>query len=83
MRAPLATTDTSKRGLERLICAALARYACDLSTAGQVTEPQAGYGGDVWCCGSPHDYDHELCVDRVRLDVFLLVAQLEGAGTGD
>ena len=76
----MATTDTSERGLERLICTALAGHACDPPQAGQVSEPQAGYGGEVWSCGSPHDYDREFCVDRVQLDVFLLVTQREGAG---
>ena len=36
------TTDTSERGLERLICTALAGHACDPPQAGQVSEPHAG-----------------------------------------
>ena len=76
-------TYTSEWGLERLICTALAGQACDPLQAGQVSEPRAGYGGVGWNGGSPHNYDREFCVDRVQLDVFLLVTQLEGTGTGD
>ena len=73
------TTDTSERGLERLICTALAAHACDPPKAGQVSEPQAGYGGVGWRCGNPHDYDREYCVDRVQLAAFLNATQPEAA----
>ena len=73
------TTDTSERGLERLICTALAGHACDPPQAGQVSEPQAGYGGVGWSCGNPHDYDREYCVDRVQLAAFLNATQPEAA----
>ena len=75
----MATTDTSERGLERLICTALAGHACDPPQAGQVSEPKAGYGGVGWNCGNPHDYDREYCVDRVQLAAFLRATQLEAA----
>ena len=72
-------TDTSERGLERLICTALAGHACEPPKAGQVSEPQAGYGGVGWSCGNPHDYDREYCVDRVQLAAFLNATQPEVA----
>ena len=75
----MATTDTSERGLERLICTALAGHACDPPQAGQVSEPQAGYGGVGWSCGNSHDYDREYCVDRVQLAAFLNATQPEAA----
>ena len=75
----MATTDTSERGLERLICTALAGHACDPTKAGQVSEPQSGYGGVGWNCGNLHDYDHEYCVDRVQLAAFLNATQPEAA----
>ena len=75
----MATTDTTERGLERLICTALAGHACDPPKAGQVSEPRAGYGGVGWSCGNPHDYDREFCVDRVQLAEFLRATQPEAA----
>ena len=75
----MATTDTTERGLERLICTALAGHACDPPRAGQVSEPHAGYGGVGWSCGNPHDYDRESCVDRVQLAEFLRATQPEVA----
>ena len=75
----MATTDTSERGLERLICTALAGHACDPPKAGQVSEPHAGYGGVGWSCGNPHDYDREFSVDRVQLAAFLCATQPEAA----
>ena len=57
------TTDTTERGLERLICAALTGYPCDPPKTETVGEPPAGYGGVGWGCGNPYDYDREYCVD--------------------
>ena len=73
------TTDTSERGLERLICTALAGHACDPPQAGQVSDPHAGYSGVGWSGGSSHDYDREFCVDRVQLAAFLRATQPEAA----
>ena len=69
------TTDTSERGLERLICTALTGQPCDLTAAESVAEPSAGYGGVGWTCGNPRDYDREYCVDLVQLDAFLRATQ--------
>ncbi len=73
------TTDTSERGLERLICTALAGHPCEPPKAGVVAEPEAGYGGVGWTGGNPHDYDREYCVDRAQLQVFLSDTQPEAA----
>ncbi len=73
------TTDTSERGLERLICTMLAGHPCDPPAAGSVTEPSAGYGGVGWSGGNPHDYDREYCVDLVQLASFLRATQPEVA----
>ena len=73
------TTDTSERGLERLICTALTGVPCDPPQAGQVSEPPVGYDGAGWNCGSPHDYDRDYCVDRAQLAAFLNTTQPEPA----
>ena len=73
------TTDTSERGLERLICTALTGHPCDPPKAGSVAETPSAYGGVGWSCGSSHDYDREFCVDRVQLAAFLRDTQPEAA----
>ena len=72
-------TDTSERGLERLVCTALAGHPCDPRKEGRAAEAPAGYGGVGWLGGSPHDYDREFCVDRVQLAAFLHATQAEAA----
>ena len=73
------TTDTSERGLERLICKALAGHPCEPLAAGTSALPPAGYGGVGWSGGSFHDYDREYCVDLVQLEAFLRTTQPEVA----
>ncbi len=70
------TTDTSERGLERLICTALTGSACDpcLAAGGQVNEPATAYGSG-WNCGNPNDYDREYCLDLAQLSAFLSETQ--------
>ena len=41
----MSTSDTSERGLERLICTALAGHPCDPPAECTVAEPSSGYGG--------------------------------------
>ena len=72
------TTDTSERGLERLICRALTGHPCDASAEGAVGDPPANYGGG-WFCGNPQDYDREHCVDLTQLAAFLRATQPEAA----
>ena len=64
-------SDTSERGLERLICTALVGHPCDPPAEGALADPPAGYGGVGWSGGSLHDYDREYCVDLVQLATFL------------
>ncbi len=65
-------TDTSERGLERLICTALTGWPCDPGAA-------PGAGGAGWLCGDPGDYDREYCVDLAQLAAFLQATQPEAA----
>ena len=86
------TTDTSERGLERIICSALTGLPCDsaadnalvdapaaleLTHEDKVSKPAAPYGGAGWICGSPRDYDREYCVDLRQLGAFLRATQPE------
>ena len=73
------TTDTTERGLERLICTGLAGHPCDLPAEGTLADPPAGYGGVGWSGGSFHDYDREYCVDLTQLSTFLRDAQPDAA----
>ena len=70
------TTDTSERGLERLICTALTGSPCDatLSPAG-LEGKAAPSGGGGWICGDPNDYDREYTVDLAQLLAFLIETQ--------
>ncbi|MHC4143384.1 MAG: type I restriction endonuclease subunit R [Planctomycetota bacterium] len=59
-------TDTSERGLERLICTALTGNPCD--------PPQTGEScvdGKDWIGGNPDHYNREYCVELVQLAAFL------------
>ena len=73
------TTDTSERGLERLICTALTGHPCDPPQESRVAEVRPGYGRAGWSGGNPHDYDREFCVDRVQLAAFLTSTQPDAA----
>ena len=64
------TTDTTERGLERLICTALTGLPCDPAPEYEVGERPAAYGAG-WTCGDPRDYDREYCVDLIQLSAFL------------
>ncbi len=72
-------SDTSERGLERLICTALAGHPCEPPKEGMIAEARAGYGGVGWSGGNSGDYDREFCVDRVQLGAFLHGTQPETA----
>ena len=69
------TTDTSERGLERLICTALAGHPCEPPATPTVGEPATGYGGVGWSGGNWLDYDREHCVDLPQLAAFLKATQ--------
>ena len=72
-------TDTSERGLERLICTALAGHPCDPPKQDRAAEARPTYGGVGWTGGYPHDYDREFCVDRAQLAAFLHATQPDTA----
>ncbi len=78
------TTDTSERGLERLICAAMTGSPCDPGggLADAVGERPATYGAG-WICGAPTDYDREYCVDLAQLSAFLTETQPDASETLD
>ena len=65
-------TDTSERGLERLICTALTGHPCDPPLGPTIGEPPARYGGVGWAGGNFHDYDRVFefgrCVAHFALD---------------
>ena len=79
MKSP---TDTTERGLERLICTALTGTACDPAQDGVVQEPPPGYGAG-WVCGDPRDYDREYGVDLAQLSAFLRATQPDAAASLD
>ncbi len=70
------TTDTSERGLERLICTAMTGHPCDPGggAVDRVAERPAVYGTG-WIGGDPNDYDREYCVDLAQLRAFLRETQ--------
>src|SRR5438445_7239859 len=74
------TTDTSERGLERLICTALTGSPCDPGTrgVGEVGQRPPTYGVG-WIGGIPEVYDREYCVDLEQLSTFLHETQREVA----
>ena len=71
------TTDTSERGLERLICTILAGHPCDPPAPG--SQPYMGHGGLGWTAGDPADYDRGHCLDLAQLTDFLRFTQPEAA----
>ncbi len=73
------TPDTSERGLERLICTALAGHPCDPQKEGRTAEKHFSDGGADWSCGNPNDYGREFCVDLIQLTAFLRATQPESA----
>jgi type I restriction enzyme R subunit len=68
------TSDTSERGLERLICTAMTGAPCDCGSTAAVAERPAAYSAG-WICGDPDDYDREYCVDLAQLHAFLIQTQ--------
>ena len=72
------TTDTTERGLETLICEALAGSPDRSATDAATTERPASYGAG-WHPGESNDYDREFCVDLEHLSSFLRATQPEAA----
>ena len=71
------TTDTSEKGLERLICTVLTGHPCDPPQPG--SQPYMGTGGVGWTSGNPADYDRVHCLDLAQLTDFLRFTQSEAA----
>ena len=69
-------TDTTEKGLERLICTALTGNACDPpdGAPNRIAERPAEYGVG-WIGGDARDYEREFCVDLVQLRLFLTATQ--------
>ena len=72
------TTDTSEKGLESLICAALTGIARTPTPEGGIQQRPADYGAG-WRPGDPADYDREYCLDLAQLATFLRETQPEAA----
>ena len=66
------TTDTSERGLERLICTALTGYPCEPGAVptDEAQQRPAVYSAG-WIGGRAENYDREYCVDLAQLSAFL------------
>ena len=77
------TSDTSERGLERLICTALTGVACDPDVPANTLQQRPAAYSSGWICGSGRDYDREYCVDLAQLAAFLLETQPEVCGALD
>jgi hypothetical protein len=74
------TTDTTERGLERLICVALTGSSCEPGGgSAQESEERPAIYGTGWSGGLPEDYDREYCVDRTKLAGFLRTTQPDAA----
>ncbi len=67
-------TDTSERGLERLICTSLTGHPCDPPKEGRIRQ-NITWGGSGWIGGNPNDYDRDYCVDLAQLAAFLYETQ--------
>jgi type I restriction enzyme, R subunit len=73
-------TDTTERGLEDLIVAAMAGRPVPGTPEPQAVHGvQALYGGTGWLLGHWQDYDREHCLDLVQLSAFLEATQPEAA----
>jgi type I restriction enzyme, R subunit len=72
----MATTDTTEKGLESLIVAALTGHSGQAPLElGAVHEETASYGGAGYVEGNPADYERDHAVDLVKLLLFLKTTQ--------
>ena len=71
----MTTTDTTEKGLESLIVAAMAGSPVRTPPAYGIAEPTVLYGGTGWILGLWQDYDREYAVDLVQLGAFLDATQ--------
>jgi type I restriction enzyme R subunit len=71
-------SDTSERGLESLIVAALTgtrNDAAPTDDADGIRDPRLAYGGTGYVLGDPQDYDRDHAVDLAKLLTFLQTTQ--------
>lgn len=69
-------TDTSEKGLEDLIVAAMTGQAASAPLPGPATrEGRVPFGGTGWLLGNSDDYDREYAVDLAQLAEFLRATQ--------
>ncbi|MFQ5851656.1 MAG: type I restriction endonuclease subunit R [Candidatus Binatia bacterium] len=68
-------TDTSEKGLESLIVAALTGNRSEGGQTGIVADPAESYGGSGYVQGDPKDYDRDHAVDLAKLLGFLQTTQ--------
>lgn len=70
------TSDTSEKGLEDLIVAAMTGQAASAPLPDPASrESRAPFGGTGWLLGNSHDYNREYAVDLVQLAEFLRATQ--------
>ena len=74
----MGTTDTSEKGLESLIVAAMTGQAGEGVQGGTMHDERLPYGGG-WILGDAKDYDRDYAVDLAQLRAFLLATQKEVA----
>ena len=74
----MTTTDTSERGLERLICTALTGHTSDPVQPGALRERPPTYAAG-WIGGHSQDYDRDHCLDLAQLAAFLKITQPDTA----
>ena len=73
-------TDTSEKGIEDLIVAAMTGWSAVAGIpSGETGEKQGAYGGTGWILGNAKDYDREFALDIVQLRAFLMATQQETA----
>ncbi len=70
------TTDTSEKGLESLIVAAMTgTTSVATPEKGQAGDPFEDFGGAGWILGDARDYDREYAVDLTHLSEFVHLTQ--------
>jgi type I restriction enzyme R subunit len=69
-------SDTSEKGLESLIVAALTGIRSDAAASDDgIRDPHLAYGGMGYALGDPQDYDRDHAVDLAKLLAFLQTTQ--------
>jgi type I restriction enzyme R subunit len=70
------TTDTTEKGLESLIVAALTgKTGVTAPQPGEAADSEGGFGGTGWILGDAKSYDREYAVDLAQLSDFIFGTQ--------